>query len=397
MTDRPVNYSPDPGRCIHIQGVIDQALVYRLTPEIISLQSKSDAPITVYIDSPGGVVAHMESILQLLRFKQNTDDPQYFVTVVTSQAASAAADMLAAGNYAFAYRDSRILYHGVRTPNDHVLTVEETLQLAQRLKAGNENYAMELVRQAEFRAMFRFISLKGKFPELKEEHPDWNDLQCLVSLSQENLSASGFNVLSKAMQRHSRYNTLLTHVAARCKPPSTYKSRARAEAAQIRAILTFECQNMPNKEWTFYRDGMQRLSDDFFLLHEYLRMWQGSSFRRLCDIFSDFLLTDAEQEEVSKLSDDTEKRKAVIEKARPVLQPIWSFFVALCHVLQEGENQLNGIDAFWLGLIDEVVGVPNLPYFRLWVEHSRQGAKDEQEQIESKAVESEAAEVIAGA
>jgi hypothetical protein len=33
-----------------------------------------------------------------------------------------------------------------------------------------------------------------------------------------------------------------------------------------------------------------------------------------------------------------------------------SFFVALCHALQEGENELTAIDAYWLGLVDEVVG-----------------------------------------
>jgi len=33
-----------------------------------------------------------------------------------------------------------------------------------------------------------------------------------------------------------------------------------------------------------------------------------------------------------------------------------AFFIALCHALQEGENELTAIDAYWLGLVDEVVG-----------------------------------------
>jgi hypothetical protein len=28
----------------------------------------------------------------------------------------------------------------------------------------------------------------------------------------------------------------------------------------------------------------------------------------------------------------------------------------LCHALQEGENELTATDAYWLGLVDEVVG-----------------------------------------
>jgi len=32
------------------------------------------------------------------------------------------------------------------------------------------------------------------------------------------------------------------------------------------------------------------------------------------------------------------------------------FFGALCHALQEEENPMTALDAFWLGLIDEVIG-----------------------------------------
>jgi hypothetical protein len=257
--------------------------------------------------------------------------------------------------------------------------MEETLQLAQSLKAGNETYAMELARQAEFRAMFRFISLRDQFHELRADNPDLNDLQCLISLVAEKLSSSATDVLDKALTRHARYNSLLQYVATHTKRPSTFKTVAKGEAAQIKAIIDFECwQNRKNKEWSFLSDGMHRLSDDFFLFHEYLRMFQSPRFKYLCDIFADFLLTPEEQEEISKLSAE-DKPKKVAEKVRPTLQPIWSFFVALCHVLQQGENQLSGLDAFWLGLIDEVVGVPDLPSFRLWVEHSTQTAKDEQE------------------
>ena len=68
--------------------------------------------------------------------------------------------------------------------------------------------------------------------------------------------------------------------------------------------------------------------------------------------------------------------------------------MALCHVLQQGENQLTGTDAFWLGLIDEVVGVKDLPSLRLMIEFaSQQKAKDE----ESEAAEPVGAEAAAGA
>ena len=77
------------------------------------------------------------------------------------------ADLLAAGSYCWAYPDSTILYHGLRTPADRILTIEETLQLAERLKAGNAGYASDLAQRAGIRAMFRFIMVRDGFDELR--------------------------------------------------------------------------------------------------------------------------------------------------------------------------------------------------------------------------------------
>jgi hypothetical protein len=57
-----------------------------------------------------------------------------------------------------------------------------------------------------------------------------------------------------------------------------------------------------------------------------------------------------------------------LEKLRPHFQPAWSFLVALGHALQEGENELSALDAFWLGLIDEVLGSSDLPLTRYFAE-----------------------------
>jgi len=37
----------------------------------------------------------------------------------------------------------------------------------------------------------------------------------------------------------------------------------------------------------------------------------------------------------------------------------------MCHALQEGENQLTATDAYWLGLVDEVIGVKELMSLRM--------------------------------
>jgi ATP-dependent protease ClpP protease subunit len=375
------DFAPNPARAIHVQGPFDQQLLYRLTPEIIRLLGKGREPITVYIDSPGGPVVYMEALRKLLGTSTQTfAQPCRIITVGTSLAASAAADMLASGDYALAYPETVIVYHGIRVPGDRPLTVEETLSLAQRLRAGNESYAMGLAREAEFRFIFRFISLKDQFATVRQQHPDKRtDLQCLFHLISEKLSDSANEVLGSAYDRYIRYNALLLTVVQKSNRKSGYKTAAAMEAAQIKAIVDFEMKdNKKDKDWGFLPEGIQRLSDDFLLLHEYLRMFQSERFRRLCSAWSDFLLSPEERQEIAD-TPEAERPEKIVEKVRPQLRPIWSFFVALCYVLQRGENQLSATDAFWLGLIDEVIGIPELPSLRLFLEHSKETAKQKQD------------------
>lgn len=44
----------DWNRCIHVNGTIDEELLSRVTPKILSLRQESNDPITVDINSPGG-------------------------------------------------------------------------------------------------------------------------------------------------------------------------------------------------------------------------------------------------------------------------------------------------------------------------------------------------------
>lgn len=383
MTSPNPRFTENPARAVYVQGYIDQALVYRLTPEIITLLNQSREPITVYIDSPGGLVTYMQALLKLLKSSdQSFSKSCRIITVVTSRAASAAADMLAAGDYALAYPESTIIYHGVRIPGDRPLTAEETSLMAQRLRAGNDSFAMELAREAEFRFIFRFISLKDEFPTVRQGDPDMSDLDCLLALISEKLTESANDVLKKARDRYRRYHDLLLTIFRKSSRAKGYRTRAEQEAAQIKAIVDFERKGK-DKDWGFFTDGIHQLTDDFFLLHEYLWMIRSERFKQLCLEWADFLLTDEELEEINQISDEKEKSEKTIEKARPHLRPIWSFFVALCHVLQEGENELTATDAFWLGLIDEVIGVRELPSFRLFAEFSeQQRAKDEKDKIE---------------
>jgi hypothetical protein len=361
---------------VYVQGVIDQQMVDRLTPRIMLLQSASRAPITVYINSRGGNVASAELILRLLSASnQDSAPPCRIITVVVSRAASAAADLLSSGDYAIAFPESTIVYHGVRQSLVDPVTVELGSALTESLKISNEQYAMALARKAVWRFMFRFVMMKHQFPDFRQKSnlPSARDLDCFLGLVSEKLSSQAKKLVSRAGERHKKYDALLNRVlvaalVTKKATPINAKRIAQTEAAILKKIIDFEISNHKNDPgWTFSDGGLSRLSDDFFLLLEYVNSAQSDHFKRICERWGHFALTAAEAAELESISDESARTQLRLEKVRPQFQPLWTFFVALCHALQEGENDLAALDAFWLGLIDEVVG-ENLDTPRLLVE-----------------------------
>lgn len=387
-------FRPNPDRAIYVQGLINQEMVDRLTPEIVSLTHKARDPITIYIDSDGGIVLNMETILRLLNASdQDGASPCWNVTVVMGRAASAAADLLSSGDYAVAYPGTTILYHGVRISQNIPLTTERTSLLVQYLRESNSTYAASLARKVVDRFMFRFVSSQDEFEGIRKDKddPELSDLDCFLSLISENLSESAQQVLMSAQTRYGRYDELLRSLMKTRLRPGI--SRAQAEAVQIKAIVDFELRkNKKKKDWSFEKGGLDNLADDFFLLNEFLGNYRSGFFATMCARYGQFLLSDEENEEILKAPKE-ERAKLKVGKSRPYVLPVWSFFVALCHALQYGENQLTAIDAVWLGMIDEVLGV-DLPSRRLTKEYE---PDVEDEENENKPEQEETRATAAGA
>ncbi|NOT26038.1 MAG: hypothetical protein HOP16_08035 [Acidobacteria bacterium] len=372
-------YRANPRRAIHISGVIDRELVSRITPELLTLQSASREPITVYIDSPGGNVASMEAILRLLRLSdQDASGPCRIITAVTTRAASAAADLLSSGDYALAYPTSAILYHGVRRQADAPLTAELTSLIGRVLRLSNDRYAMELAHKIEDRFSFRFMISRGEFDRIRTEaaKPQMSDLECFLEFIARRLSPDAAKVWERARHRHARYKSLFDTILKKTAGGVGKLSRAKLEANSIKAIVDFEVKaNRKNVDWSFAQGGLESLADDFFILDEYLSTAGHERLRKWSTRFGKYILPEVDVAEIDAIADENEQAQKLVDKVTPILEPLWSFFVALCHALQNGENELSAVDAYWLGLVDEVVG-ENLLSARLFQEYTPDPAPD---------------------
>lgn len=108
----------DPGmilyrsRIVFLFGEIDQAVVAKIVPSLLILDSLSNDPIQLYINSPGGEISSGLAIYDTMQFIKS---PVY--TICIGRAASMAAWLLAAGENGnrMASENAQIMIHQGRT------------------------------------------------------------------------------------------------------------------------------------------------------------------------------------------------------------------------------------------------------------------------------------------
>jgi ATP-dependent protease ClpP protease subunit len=371
MTNPNQDYRANPTRAVYVHGPIDEDLVRRLTPDILRLQHESPSPITVYIDSPGGSIASYQSLWNILTVRnQDLAPPCKIITVVTSEAASAAADLLVSGDYAIAYPEARILYHGVSTLPRQPLTTENISSAASNLRAINQDFAASLMDKLEIRFMFRFFDAKNRFDTVRKgvARKGTSAARYYEEVVYDSLSERARTLFEAAKRRHGRYQKLLGAATRAMARPR--KTTAETEASIIRAIVDFEVKSHKNDpDWTFAADGLATLSEDFLLLGERLSALETGYFDQRCIDAAELLLDPSEMSRIARAPAD-QRDQITLQHVRPILEPVWSFFAALCHALQEGEHELTAKDAFHLGLVDEIMGLKGYAPYRYLMEPS---------------------------
>ncbi len=323
------DFTPNPDRAIWVEGQLNEALLERLRPEILELTADNREPITVFVNSGGGSSEVSEAILRLLR-RTTQDDARVsrILTVAAPKACSAAANLLSAGDFAIAYPDSRLLWHGGRWPlSDLVDAGECGLLYARTLPTFHELAAAALARNSVHRFLFIVSAERALFAQHRADagDPTLTDPECFQAILRGKLSPDAQKVLELAIPLWAGYNGLLLHFRKKIHRGRTV-TRADLQKLMIYASIAFECEsNKDNPAW----DGrLDRINDHFYFLNAYF--------------------------DIGKLRDWVAGRAVPQTTEADDSLQFRVFFLALCRALQERENKLTAMDALWLGLIDTV-------------------------------------------
>jgi hypothetical protein len=294
--------------------------------------------------------------------------------VVTGTAASAAADLLLASDYALAYQHARILCHGVRQfQNSDMLTRETAVDLAKYLANSNERFAIQLADNCILRFIFRLVALSSEFEEIRQSsgNPLLPQTECYIQALENRVSPSLIKVLKQALNASVDNDALDTFSSQQLQGIDIGSlPRAQVEALIIRAILDYEIeQHTKDSSWSFLNDGLDTIEDKLVLLFDKYNSHHREMIDMLCARWGDSLLSNDKKAEIAALA-ETERLQRTNEETRETFGRLWFFFVSICRLLQKDDYWMSAEEAYWLGLIDEIIGRTDLPSLRLFLEYA---------------------------
>ena len=119
-------------------------------------------------------------------------------------------------------------------------------------------------------------------------------------------------------------------------------------------------------------DGISKVVEDYMMLRDYhlcaSNKWLNNVYKR----FGPSFLTKADRKALSDLISTKTTKEEIDEwlfpRVKPRIKPFVYFTYSLCRYLQEHENPLTAVEAYWLGVVDEVIG-SDLPCMRQIMEN----------------------------
>ncbi len=389
------DFSINWNRSVQVSGRISDELVNRLIPEILRLRQSSNEPITIAINSYGGSIDAIDPILNLIQDPDQSGRRSSTITVVTNEAYSAAASLLAFGGYAVALPSSTILFHDVRFGEMEDVTPDKAKSAALRLQTMNERFALRLAGVVFRRLMWQYIDVQSELhtvytDSVYENFKKTVDLCSPPKSDKVDVDVAGFatwihrHLFSENAELVRRVFTHLdswgqTMRVAKLVP--MYRNEEGRAGLLDGALEFFNTLKPPAADDPRFgvvgRDEELRL----FLVRLIAQLLRHDRTTRqqLEAALADYTLLQSindpsHMDQVSKLilrhqsaffnvdakaileGDDSGAKAELMDAARPFVNLLWLFCVLLCRELLTGDHVLVPREALVLGVVDEVPG-----------------------------------------
>jgi ATP-dependent protease ClpP protease subunit len=372
---------PNPSRAIEVFGEFTDELGQKLLSQIHVLREQNNDSITVYINSVGGSILVLKYINGLLDSRDLNNEFCRTVSVASGTAASAGAILLAFGDYAYAYEHSLIHFHAVRT-QDLPETFQDATQVLGSLERSQREISRSVAQAVIRRVIFRYQTLKEKFDCKRTDVPDKEliELTCFLDAIRHEISGKARSLVEKTYRNVVSARSLTQKVLEKSKAFHS-RSPVRSDAKVLIGVIKHEISEYEKKKkhWRIDERGAIQIVSDYLAIRDYNLGEHREIMGGLLKNFGIDFLPDSDKPEYKKLQQSDPKKSITFlwERAMPTLEPLWYYTISLCRILLEDENRLTPADAYWMGIIDEVIGT-DLTGFRAVAEANQYKPKPSQ-------------------
>jgi len=349
---------PNPARTVKLSGSLTTAAAGRVTVALRQLVEVSPSPITLQIHNSGGEVEAFYQLVGTIETLQS-GGKKCRVFTFAGKASSAAAYLLLAGHWAFVLPNAKVGLHGTRGtwPKDGKrLSREKALALAMRLDRENRTVARILSKHLVFRLAARQQELRPLSIQSLPHTPLAILKQLTSQLASRLDSVRAKRMLDESFDRLKIVLALSPHFPTQTRPTTTRQLAAR-EAKIFQSSIAYELAANRGKKWRLDGTAGAELLMDYLLAKDFLPGDHLKLARRLARRFSGNFLPAASIARYEKLlrKDPALGEAFLIKAALPGALGLWYFTLTLCHRLLTGEYTFSAQDAYWLGLVDEVL------------------------------------------
>lgn len=405
-------------RSIYISKTIDDSLIKELTPRILEMKQESAEPITIGIDSPGGNLSVMESILSLLKTPDQDGKQIEIYTAATNRAFSAAASLLAFGDYSVGFPHSNILYHDVRYSDIEDVTPSKALEAARQLERSNAAFALKLANRIQERFVWVYLDLKPSFGEVRERwekfakkhdetfrellpegQPQTVDVvglslalySKLSSPNDQKIAIRALDLLASWMQIEkieksfsekaaekeglvSGISELVSQIRVmnlEQQPTPETPEPATVDLgddtrADIRLLLEILARRIAiDKNKNISDSWLDRVIEDFSFMKDIRNPSHIQATTRMM-INHAYTFFDNKTAEKFHAEKSSQEQNKILAPFYPQARLFWYYIVLICRCLCRGDHLLTPYDAQLLGLVDEVLGGGHIQSKREW-------------------------------
>jgi len=326
--------------------------------KIAVLATRSSRPVTLHIKSKGGSVARLKSIEELFSFQGPSRHNVLFITVAEGDVSSAAAFLLLMGHFAYAKVGVSIVFHGARYSVIRPLKKikkGDAISMGMQLDKQNRRIAENLSLAMVYRVIHRYLEYTNQTQSIERNasrHPAANLHEFVKHLYAQLSSRQSKTALEQSFAFTKTILSLRKYFRPRIS--ESFAAPPAAQARIFKAIISRKVSTQSKTGWSLDDTTAPGLLFDYLFFNDLMAKDQITLFNSLTKSFGTHFLSETEAKAYNNKGTPA-AQTFLFECVKDKIAVLWYFTMALSKRLLTGETYLSASDAYWLGLIDEVL------------------------------------------